>query len=406
MQNSDQQNKATPSIGRDRNSPGRYLNDFLPTACDTAWINANIVTMCDDGSCRPGNALRTLMQSNGRIVFIGEQDDLQFFTPRTVIDCEGRFVLPGLIDCHTHLAHGRSDYQENASRPDGCSCAGLKQSGHAVHATTCTGASDTLIEGALSRVDALIAEGVTTIEMKSGDGLDFDSEIKQLECAHQLGQMRDVRIKSTYLSQHTMPQDARHDPHGYVQFLINDMLPYIKAHQIADYIDALREKMAFEKGQISRFPKAARYGALSARHIEHTDEEGVLSMRNAGTIAVLLPAAFSCLNDAKKPPIGLLREHNVPIALGSDCNPGTSPCNSLMTAMKMGATLFGLEVQECVRGVTINAARALGIDDQVGSLQPGKICDLAIFDVESLEELVLSHGRRQVHSRVLAGRVV
>jgi imidazolonepropionase len=286
---------------------------------------------------------------------------------------------------------------------------------------------DSLVAQSLSRLDALIAEGITTIEIKSGYGLELDAERRQLRAARRLGRERPVTVRTTFLGAHAMPPEAKGDKTAYIDTVCR-MLPPIAEEKLADAVDAFCEGIAFSVEETARvFDKArslglpirlhadqltnlhgaalaAQYGALAADHLEFTDEAGVAAMKASGTVAVVLPGAYYFIREKQLPPIEAMRKHGVPIAISTDCNPGSSPLTSLLLTMNMGATLFRLTVDECVAGVTREAARALGLVDRIGSLEAGKDCDLAIWDIERPAELVYRIGFNPLHARVWKGR--
>jgi imidazolonepropionase len=286
---------------------------------------------------------------------------------------------------------------------------------------------DELVAAALPRLDALIAEGVTTIEIKSGYGLELDTERRQLQAARRLAGERPISVRTTFLGAHAVPSEMAGNKAGYIDAVCNEMLPAIAAEGLADAVDAFCEGIAFSVEQTAQvFAKAktlglpvrlhadqlsnlhgaalaARFGALSADHLEYADEDGVAAMARAGTVAVVLPGAFYFIREHRTPPIEAMRRQGVPIALATDSNPGTSPLTSLLLAMNMGATLFRLTVDECIAAVTREAARALGLFEQIGSLEAGKSCDLAIWDIERPAELVYRMGFNPLHARVWRG---
>jgi imidazolonepropionase len=284
------------------------------------------------------------------------------------------------------------------------------------------------VEAALPRLDALMAEGVTGVEIKSGYGLATEVEARQLRAARALGSLRPVAVAATFLGAHALPPEAAGDKDGYIDRLCGEMLPAITAEGLADAVDALMEGIAFDAAQTARVFEAARrlglpvklhadqlsnlggaalaarFAALSADHLEYTDEAGAAAMARAGTVAVLLPGAFYFLRETQPPPVDLLRKHGVAIALATDSNPGSSPLTSLLMAMNMGATLFRLTVEEIVAGVTREAARALGWLADAGTLEAGKWCDLCVWDVERLAELPYRMGANPLHKRVWRGQ--
>ena len=287
---------------------------------------------------------------------------------------------------------------------------------------------DTLLAAARKRVEALMRDGVTTLEIKSGYGLDLDSEMKSLKVARRLGEVLPLSVVTTFLGAHALPPEANGDKDAYIAQVCEQQLPAVAKAGLADAVDAFCELIAFSPEQVARVFEAARsvrpageaacraahdpgrralaarFGALSADHLEHADEAGIQALAQSGTVAVLLPGAFYFLRETQKPPVDLLRKHNVPIAISSDSNPGTSPLTSLLLTMNMAATFFRLTVDECLLGVTRQAARALGRLDQVGTLEAGKSCDLAIWDIERPAELVYRIGFTPLHQRVWRGQ--
>ena len=286
---------------------------------------------------------------------------------------------------------------------------------------------DALVGQTLPRLDALIAEGVTTVEIKSGYGLDTANELKSLRAARRLGQVRDVGVRTSFLGAHALPPEFRDDRAGFLRLLIEETLPAVAAGNLADAVDGFCEGIAFSPAEIAAVFAAARrfalpvklhadqlsdlggaalaasHGALSADHLEYTSEAGAMAMAASGTVAVLLPGAFYFIHETRRPPVDLFRRHGVRMAVATDCNPGTSPLTSPLLTMNMAATLFGLTVDECLAGTTREAARALGLDD-VGTLEVGKWADLAIWNVERPAELVYRMGFNPLHTRVRASR--
>ncbi|HUD93853.1 imidazolonepropionase [Sphingobium sp.] len=396
--------------------------------CDTIWKSARLAAMAGSSL---GIVERGLIAAkDGMIIHAGPQDDAPALEADRVVDCGNRWITPGLIDCHTHLIHGGNRAQEFEMRLDGASYEEIARAGGGILSTmraTRAASEDALVASALPRLDALIAEGVTTVEVKSGYGLDRDSEIRMLRAARRLGAERPVDIAATFLGAHALPPEFAGDADGYIATLCDDLLPEIAALGLADAVDAFCEGIGFTPEQTDRMfaaaarhglpvklhaeqlsnlhgaALAARHGALSADHLEHLDETGVAAMAASGTVATLLPGAYYFVRETKLPPVDALRAAGVPIALATDCNPGTSPLTSLLLTMNMGATLFRLTVAECLAGVTRNAARALGMADR-GTLEPGKRCDLAIWDVERPAELVYRMGYKPLHARIWSGQ--
>ena len=369
--------------------------------------------------------------SDGRIVWVGPVGEMPAFDSRERTDLEGRWVTPGLIDCHTHLVYGGNRAHEFELRLAGATYEEIARAGggilSTVKATRAASEAD-LVTASLSRLDALIAEGVTTIEIKSGYGLDTETEARQLRAARTLAKQRPISVATTFLGAHALPPEADGDKNVYIARLCAQMLPAIAAEGLADAVDAFMEGIAFSGAQTARVFEvakrlglpvklhadqlsnlggatlAARYGALSADHLEHTDEEGAAAMAKAGTVAVLLPGAFYFIRETQKPPVDVFRNQGVRIAIATDSNPGSSPLTSLLLTMNMAATLFRLTVDEIIAGVTREAARALGRLGDVGTLEVGKSCDLAIWNVERLAELPYRMGFNPLHQRVWRGQ--
>ena len=396
--------------------------------CDKVWHNARLATMQGAGLGVVENGL--LAARDGKILYAGNAAEAPALAPREAIDCEGRWITPGLIDCHTHLVHAGNRAKEFELRLEGASYEEIARAGGGILSTmraTRAASEDDLVASALPRLDALMAQGVTTVEIKSGYGLDRDSEIRMLSAARRLGRDREVDIRTTFLGAHAVPPEFADDADGYLDLLCDEILPEVAERGLADAVDAFCEGIGFTPEQTERMFKAAarhhlpvklhaeqlsnqhgaalaaRHGALSADHLEHLDDAGVAAMAAAGTVATLLPGAYYFTRETRLPPIASLRAAGVPIALATDCNPGTSPLTSLLLAMNMGATLFRLTVTECLLGVTRNAARALGLANR-GALEAGKRCDLAIWDVEDLAEIVYRMGHNPLHARIWSGR--
>jgi imidazolonepropionase len=399
---------------------------------DCLWRNARIATMA---AGKPGLGVLeqgAIAAKGGRIAYVGAEADLPASAPaKTVIDCEGRWIMPGLIDCHTHLVHGGNRAREFELRLAGASYEEIARAGGGILSTvaaTRNASEEALVTSALPRLDHLIAEGVTTVEIKSGYGLDLDTEARMLRAGRRLGTTRNIGVVTTFLGAHALPPEAAGDKDGYIDRLCEMVLPAIAAEGLANAVDAFCEGIAFSPEQTARiFEKAraldlpvklhadqlsnlggaalaARFGALSADHLEYTDAAGAAAMAEAGTVAVLLPGAFYFLRETQKPPVDLFRKAGTKLALATDCNPGSSPLTSLLLALNMGATLFRLTVEECLAGVTREAARALGRLGDIGTLEVGKACDLAIWDIETPAELVYRIGFNPLHARIRRGQ--
>ena len=396
--------------------------------CDTVWQNAQVLTMIP-GAKPVADGL--IAARDGRILFAGPAAEAPHFAAAEVVDCQGRWITPALIDAHTHLVHAGNRAREFELRLEGASYEEIARAGGGIVSTmhaTRAASEDELIASALPRLDALIAEGVGTIEIKSGYGLELETEIKMLRAARRLGELRGVRMVTTFLGAHAVPPEFAGDADGYIDLVCDQMLPAVAAAGLADAVDGFCERIGFSPAQIERVftaaqalglpvklhaeqlsnlggtALAARNGALSADHLEHLDAAGVAAMAQAGTVAMLLPGAYYFCRETHLPPVDLLRGAGVPIALATDCNPGTSPLTSLLLALNMAATCFRLTVAECLAGVTINAAKALGLEGECGSLAPGRSCDLAVWDIEEPAELVYRMGANPLHSRVWRGQ--
>ncbi len=388
---------------------------------DTVWTNARLLTMA--GSPVHDGAVAA---QAGRIVYAGPAED----APGAVrsVDCARRWITPGLIDCHTHLVFGGDRAAEFEQRLAGATYADIAASGGGIVATvraTRAATQADLVRSATARLDRLLAEGVTTIEVKSGYGLDLATERRMLQAARALPEQRHVGVATSFLGAHALPPEAT-DEDSYVD-LVCAMLPELVAEGLVDAVDAFCETIAFSPAQIARVfaqaralglpvklhadqlsngggaALAAEWRALSADHLEHVDDAGAAALARAGTVAVLLPGAYYTLRETRAPDIAALRRHGVHIALATDCNPGTSPLTSLLLAMNMAATLFRLTVAECLEAVTVQAARALGRLNEIGTLETGKWCDLAIWDIERPAELVYRLGFNPLHRRVWHG---
>ncbi|WP_244543231.1 imidazolonepropionase [Bosea sp. CRIB-10] len=372
-----------------------------------------------------------VVAQEGCIVFVGPRSNAPGFGNAEVTDCEGRWITPGLIDCHTHLVYGGDRAHEFELRLKGASYEEIARAGGGIVSSvkaTRAASEDELFASADKRLSALIAEGVTTVEIKSGYGLDIDSEVKVLAVARRLGRERPVGVQTSFLGAHAVPAEFKGRQGDYVDLVCGPMLDAIAEQKLADAVDVFCEGIAFSpeetalvftaakaKGlpvkihaeQLSNLggaALAAGFGALSADHLEHLDEAGVIAMARAGTVAVVLPGAFYFLRETVKPPIELLRQHGVPIALATDANPGTSPLTSPLMTINMGCTLFRLTPEEALAGMTRNAALALGLQDQIGTLEAGKACDLAIWEIERPAELAYRIGFNPLHTRIRNGQ--
>lgn len=399
---------------------------------DRIWHSARLATMRAD---RPdlGEVERGLIAARGgHIAYAGAAADFPADADAVDrVDCEGRWITPGLVDCHTHLVYGGNRAHEFELRLKGASYEEIARAGGGIVSTvaaTRKASEADLVASALPRLDALIGEGATTVEIKSGYGLDAETEMRQLAAARSLGGQRPVSIRTSFLGAHALPAEAEGDKDRYIDLVCQEMLPAVAKAGLADAVDAFMEGIAFSAEQTARVFEtatglglpvklhadqlsnlggaalAARFSALSADHLEHTDEAGAAAMAKAGTVAVLLPGAFYFIRETQKPPVEAFRKLGVPMALATDCNPGSSPLTSLLLTMNMGATLFRMTVAECLAGITREGARALGVLHETGTLQAGKWCDLAIWDIERPAELVYRIGFNPLYRRVWRGQ--
>jgi imidazolonepropionase len=399
----------------------------------TVWLNARLATLAGG---RPGLGIvesGAIAARDGRIAFVGSQEDLPTAKRigARVVDCEGRWITPALIDCHTHLVYGGDRAHEFEMRVAGATYEQIAREGGGILSSvraTRAASEDELVRSALRRLDALIAEGVGTVEVKSGYGLDLANERKSLRVARQLAERRHVATRATFLGAHALPPEFADKREAYIAYVADTMIPTLASEGLIDAVDGFCERIAFTRDEIARVFVAARraglpvklhadqlsnsrgaslaakFGALSADHLEYANENGLAAMARAGVVAVLLPGAYYMLRERQAPPIDLMRKYRLPMAVATDSNPGTSPMTSLLLALNMAATLFRLTVEECVAGATRNAARALGLLGETGTLEAGKWADLAIWDIERPDELVYRLGLNPLHARVWRGR--
>ena len=398
---------------------------------DRLWRNARLATLAPSASGLGEVEDGVVAARDGRIAFAGPAADAPMFEADESIDCQGRWITPGLIDPHTHLVYAGDRAREFERRLAGASYEEIARSGGGIVSTmtaTRAASEEDLVVAALPRLDALLAEGVTTVEVKSGYGLRLEDELKSLRAARRLADQRPVTILTTFLGAHALPPEHAGDADGYIAAVCNAMIPAAVAEGLADAVDAFCETIGFSLAQTRRVFEAARahglpvklhaeqlsnshgaalaaeFGALSADHLEHLDDAGIAAMAKAGTVATLLPGAYYFVRETKAPPISALRAAGVPIALATDCNPGTSPLTSPLLVMNRAATLVRLTVPECLAGVTREAARALGRLNEMGTLEAGKRCDLAIWNIERPAELVYRMGFNPLHDRVWSGQ--
>ncbi|CAN7583850.1 imidazolonepropionase [Rhizobium sp. LjRoot30] len=394
--------------------------------------NARLATLAPD---LPGLGIvenGAVLIDGSRIAFAGEERGVIVPAGARVVDCEGHWITPGLIDCHTHIVHAGNRAKEFEMRLAGASYEEIARAGGGIVSSVrqVREASEAdLIAESLPRLDALLAEGVTTVEIKSGYGLTVEDEVKMLRAARALAGQRPVGLSTTYLGAHATPADYKGRNGDFIRDVVLPGLQAAHGEGLVDAVDGFCEGIAFSPkemrivfdaakalglpvklhaDQLSNLhgaALAAEYGALSADHLEYTDDEGAAAMTKAGTVAVLLPGAYYFIRETKKPPVDLFRKHATKMALATDNNPGTSPLTSLLLTMNMGATLFHLTVEECLAGVTREAARALGRLDSIGTIEAGKQADLAIWDIESPAELVYRIGFNPLHRRIWNGHL-
>ncbi|MGI2067728.1 imidazolonepropionase [Shewanella sp. MF08487] len=403
---------------------------------DQVWIDVNLATM-DPSISTPYGAITNaaIAVKDGKIAWFGPRSELPAFDVLSIPVYRGKggWITPGLIDAHTHLIFAGNRANEFELRLQGASYEAIARSGGGIISTVkaCREADEAeLFELGRQRLNALAKEGVTTVEIKSGYGLDTETELKILRVARELGKHHHVDVKTTFLGAHAIPPEYKDNSDGYVDLIINKMLPAVIAENLADAVDVFCENIAFNLEQTERVLSAAkaagleiklhaeqltnmggsalaaRLGAKSVDHIEYLDEAGVKALSESGTCAVLLPGAFYFLRETQKPPIDLLRQYGVPMVLASDFNPGSSPICSTLLMLNMGCTLFRLTPEEALKGLTLNAAKALGIEDNVGSLVVGKQADFCLWDIATPAQLAYSYGVNPCKYVVKNGKLV
>ncbi|ETA50581.2 imidazolonepropionase [Rhodobacteraceae bacterium PD-2] len=388
------------------------------------------IATCDGDSPYGLIERAALVVEDGQVAWVGPEADLPARCAGFAsTGFGGRLMTPGLVDCHTHIVFGGNRAREFEMRLQGASYEEVARAGGGIVSTvgaTRTAMPETLLEEALTRVDALIAEGVTTLEIKSGYGLDRETELTMLRVARRIAQLRPVTVRTSFLGAHAIPAEFAGRADAYIDEICIPTLREAHAEGLVDAVDGFCEGIAFLPDQIARVFDVARelglpvklhaeqlsnlggarlaasYGALSADHVEYLDATGVAAMAQAGTVAVLLPGAFYTLRETQMPPVDLFREHGVPMALATDCNPGSSPLASLLLTMNMGCTLFRMTPEEALRGVTAHGARALGLPDR-GTIAPGMRADLAVWSVAHPAELAYRIGFNPLHSRIFGG---
>lgn len=396
---------------------------------DRLLIECHVAAMTEGGAAYGAIEDAAVAVTGGRIAWVGPRADMPMVDAAEVERLDGRWVTPGLIDCHTHLVFGGDRSGEFEQRLEGATYEEIARAGGGIVSSvkaTRAASEDELFASAMARLEGLKATGVTTVEIKSGYGLDRDSELKMLRVARRIGREGGVRVRTSYLGLHAVPPEHRLDRAAYVDKAVDEILPAAHAEGLVDMVDAYCEPIAFSTEEVSRlFEKAralglpvklhadqlsdgggaalaARYEALSADHIEHTTEAGVKAMAEAGVVAVLLPGAYLMLRETRTPPVDLLRRHRVRMAVATDCNPGTSPVASMTAAINLACVQFRLTPEEALAGATRNAAKALGLND-VGVIAQGMSADLAAWDISRPAELAYWLGKPLLNRRWLNG---
>lgn len=396
--------------------------------CDILLMN---VTTINAGG--EEQAAQAIAIADGRICWCGAADGLpdHYRQARQIEDCQGQLVTPGLIDCHTHVVYAGNRADEFKKRLQGATYAEIAAAGGGIVSTvkqTRAASEQELLEQSLQRLKAMQQQGITTVEIKSGYGLDLQNELKMLRVARRLGQLTGMRVKTTFLGAHAVPLEYKGNAQGYVNYLINEVLPAAVDSGLVDAVDVFCETIGFTlqqteqiylKAQELSLPikchaeqlsllgasqLAARMGALSCDHLEYLDKDGAAAMARQGTVAVLLPGAFYFLGEKKAPPVDLLRQAGVGMAVATDCNPGSSPTTSLLLMLSMACRFFSLTVQEALAGVTFQAARALGLADELGSIQIGLQADLVQWSVNDSAVLCYHFGFPVPQRTMIAGK--
>ncbi len=421
---------------------------LLPDKIDTLLINCHIATMADNSLSIIQNA--AIAVTGQTISWVGKKEDLplifqaQNSKPQgfkssnfksgyaKIIDCKNRWILPGFVDCHTHLVHGGSRSNEFEMRLNGASYEEISKQGGGIFSTvnaTRNTSKDRLYESASKRVKTLLKQGITTLEIKSGYGLNLKTELKILEIIKQLNKNFPLDIEATFLGAHALPKEFTGDPDGYIDLVTDEMLPKVKAQGIATAVDVFCENIGFSLDQTRKvFEKAQKLGfnlklhaeqlsdskgaalasefnALSCDHLEYLDLHGAKKMAQHNVVAVLLPGAFYYLKETQTPPVEIFRELEIPMAVSTDLNPGTSPVHSMTLILNMACILFGMTCEEALLGASINAAKALGLEKSKGSIEPGKDADLVLWDIETPADLCYLSGLNPVEVVMIKGKL-
>lgn len=400
---------------------------------DAIWIHGHIVTAEKAGDELADAAVAV---RDGKIAWVGTMEELPGKPEALaahVHDASGCCITPGLIDCHTHLVFAGNRAHEFEQRLEGVTYEEIARQGGGIFSTvkaTRAASEDELFAESLPRAEALQQSGVTTLEIKSGYGLDWETEAKMLRVAKRIGDVLPLTVKRTFLGAHTVPAEYNGNPQKYIDLVCQEMIPRVASEQLADAVDVFCETIAFNLEQTEQVFKAAgahhlqvkchgeqlscadstvlaaKHRALSVDHLEFASVAGIKALAASGSAAVLLPGAFYFLREKQLPPIDLMRQHNVPIALASDCNPGTSPVTSLLLIMNMACTLFRMTPVEVMQGVTLNAALALGMQDTHGSITVGKVADMAVWNVHTPVELCYYLGSQPLSGLIKSGKLL
>mgnify|MGYP002527246763 CR=1 FL=1 len=400
---------------------------------DSLWTNARLATMTAGGAAYGAIEQGAIAVKDGRIAWAGAMAELRGVSAGEVHDAGGRWITPGLIDCHSHIVHGGGRAAEFELRLEGADYQEIARAGGGILATvaaTRAADEDSLYAGAKARLTSLMAEGLTTIEIKSGYGLDLDTELKMLRVARRLGDSLPITLRTSFLGAHALPAEYQGRSGDYIAFVCDQVLPEVHRQGLADAVDAFCETIGFSPAETERVfdaarrlglpvklhaeqlsdrggaALAARHGALSADHLEYLSADGVAALAAAGTVAVLLPGAYYFLRETQLPPLDALRAANVPMAIATDSNPGSSPVTSILLMLNMACTLFRMTPEEALAGITRNAARALGLAASHGTLEAGKAADFVLWDIERPAELAYGIGANPIHRVIQGGRIV